>query len=83
MTVSISFPGALNHLNNDFPIKNSVYWHELLSDILGVYYNYLFQDGLPKNHVVLYLNGVKLDTLNNVTLSYQDSMVILSAISGG
>lgn len=83
MKVSTSFPGALNHLSGDFIIKNEIYWEALLKDILDTSYRYLFDDKLPKNYILLYLNGVQIETLHAVKLSDQDSLIILSAISGG
>jgi predicted acetyltransferase len=83
MEVSISFPGALSYLSNRYIIRGKVYWSELLSEILDSNYKYLFEGDLPKSYILLYLNNVKLDTLNNVKLSDKDSLSILSAISGG
>ena len=83
MKVYVSFPGALNNLGGDFIIKNEIYWNELLINILNASYGHLFDGDLPRNYIVLYLNEVKIDTLNKVKLSDQDSLNILSAISGG
>lgn len=83
MEVFISFPGALNHLSNSFIVNNRIYWNELLSDILKTKYKYLFEGDLPKNYILLFLNGIKVDTLNSIKLTDKDSLNILSAISGG
>jgi hypothetical protein len=83
MEVFINFPGALNHLSGSYTVHNKIYWNELLSDILKTKYNYLFTDDLPKDYILLYLNGVKLYSLNNIKLTDKDSLNILSAISGG
>ncbi|HBK3262398.1 TPA: MoaD/ThiS family protein [Legionella pneumophila] len=83
MEVSISFPGALNHLSNSFIVNDKMYWKELLSDILKTKYKYLFDDDLPKDYILLYLNGVKIDKLNRIKPKNKDSLNILSAISGG
>ncbi|HAT9067747.1 TPA: hypothetical protein JBD70_15090 [Legionella pneumophila subsp. pneumophila] len=83
MEVSVSFPGALNHLSNSFIVNDKIYWKELLSDVLKTKYKYLFEDDLPKDYILLYLNGIKIDTLNYIKLTDKDSLNILSAISGG
>jgi hypothetical protein len=83
MEVSISFPGALNHLSNSYVVKDKVYWLELLYDILENNYKYVFDGDRPKDYILLYLNGLKLDSLKGVKLTDKDSLNILSAISGG
>lgn len=83
MMVSVQFPGALNNLSKSYNIDSKKYWDEFIAELLGSKYKFLFSNDTPKEYVLLYLNGVKIDSLKDLELKNEDSLHILSAVSGG
>lgn len=83
MDVTVHFPGALNYLSRSYNINDELLWIELLQNILQEKYQYLFSAATPHNFIVLYLNNIKIHTLNDLYLCPNDKLNILSAISGG
>ncbi|HAT1865059.1 TPA: MoaD/ThiS family protein [Legionella pneumophila] len=83
MMVSVQFPGALSHLSKSYNIDSKKYWDEFIRELLGSNYKHLFSNETPKEYVLLYLNGSKIESLKEIALKNEDSLHILSAISGG
>lgn len=83
MEVFIDLPGALNHLSGKYVVIEHIYWNQFLNEILNGNYKYLFENDLPKDYIMLFLNKKQIKTISNLKLTDQDSLRILSAISGG
>ncbi len=83
MEVCVQFPGALSLLSKSYYPDSKIYWLEFIRELLGSQYKFLFDRDVPREYILLYLNGSKLDSLKDVKLQDKDSLNILSAISGG
>lgn len=83
MRVSVQFPGTLSPFSQSCYIDSPKYWSELISNLLEAKYKFLFNEDTPRDYILLYLNGIKLENLKDIRIKDEDSLVILSAISGG
>ncbi|RAP34878.1 hypothetical protein B1207_14385 [Legionella quinlivanii] len=82
--IQLSLPGSLEIYNGNYEVNSNELWTELLKGLIGGDYDILFNnDGKPKPFIAIYLNKNKVLDLNGLHCHDKDSLLIISATSGG
>lgn len=84
MPVQLSFPGKLDKYNGRYDIPPNQSWYKLLEIILGKDSCFLYDnDEQPKAFIAIYLNNNKVSNLDGLYCQHGDSLMFISATSGG
>lgn len=81
--MKIKFPPMIEDNERKVEIDGEKLLSCILKDELGDTFDYIFDDNSPYGYIQLFLNGKQINKINAIYVSNEDSMEIISAISGG
>ncbi|RUR19918.1 hypothetical protein ELY21_02345 [Legionella sp. km535] len=84
MFIHICLPGNLDKYDGQYEVDSNQLWNSFLKAVIKGDYHFLFDiNEQPKPYIAIYLNKQKLLTLNDLKCVDNDTLMIISATSGG
>jgi hypothetical protein len=84
MFIHLWLPGNLDKYNGQYEVDFNQPWISFLRAVIKDDYHFLFDiNEQPKPYIAIYLNKQKLLNLNELKCVDNDTLMIISATSGG